>query len=116
MFLTDESFEKLQSRLNLTAICVNIECDWGWFGPNCGVECSETCFGRACNSNNGTCIRCVPGRTGSFCNQIIGSGDGNITTDIGVDSASRTTSRTSIIGERVIQTPASCTCMGPGSV
>lgn len=47
-----------------------LECDDGYFGPNCIEPCNATC--RSCNKSSGVCDNgCKPGWRGLYCQEGI---------------------------------------------
>lgn len=38
------------------------------YGNSCNKSCPENCQMRRCDIVNGTCLGCVPGWTGAYCN------------------------------------------------
>lgn len=47
-------------------VLYTLECDDGYFGPNCIDKCNRTC--RSCNKKSGICDNgCQPGWRGLYC-------------------------------------------------
>ena len=57
---------------NTKLVQIFLECETGYFGPDCKSECGHCLNASQCHRGNGTCLRgCSPGYIGSFCRESI---------------------------------------------
>ena len=55
---------------NTKLVQIFLECETGYFGPDCKSECGHCLNASQCHRGNGTCLRgCSPGYIGSFCRE-----------------------------------------------
>ncbi|XP_062607535.1 multiple epidermal growth factor-like domains protein 10 [Saccostrea cucullata] len=67
--LNEAVYPQGYEKLIITELCeVVVEgCKRGTYGKLCKNNCSEHCQGETCDIINGTCLGCMPGWTGQFC-------------------------------------------------
>ena len=41
----------------------------GYYGENCSIPCPVNCLDGLCDTENGTCYRCLDGYSGPTCNK-----------------------------------------------